>query len=270
MKKALTFIIPVRHPENAKDWNRLKQNLSATVRSIANQTDPDWKAVIAANQGADLPKLPSGFDVAWVDFPANPLYEQGSANKEDFYEAVRADKGRRILAAMLHAGEMSHVMLVDDDDFVSSRLTAFVKEHPEKYGWYIRDGYLWTEGANLLFIHGDFSHLCGSSHIIRADLYKLPSRFEDADENFIRKMLGSHMFIHEHLNASGTPLEPLPFLGAIYRVGHPGAHSKSQGIFQQFIFRQSNLRNLNELKHHLHSLRLITPAIRKEFFGVSS
>ena len=78
MKKALTFVIPVRHQDNARDWGKLKSNLTATVKSIASQESTDWKAIIVANRGADLPALPAGFDVKWVDFASNPLHEQGS------------------------------------------------------------------------------------------------------------------------------------------------------------------------------------------------
>jgi hypothetical protein len=54
----LTFVVPVRHPESAKEWGRLKANLAQTVRSIAAQDVGGWKAVIAANAGLDLPALP--------------------------------------------------------------------------------------------------------------------------------------------------------------------------------------------------------------------
>ncbi len=83
------------------------------------------------------------------------------------YEAIRADKGRRVLAGMLQAGAMGHVMIVDDDDFVSCRLAGFVAANLAETGWYLKHGYVWTEGSRLLFRHDDFSHLCGTSHIIR-------------------------------------------------------------------------------------------------------
>ena len=35
----ITFIIPVRHQANAKDWTRLKGNLQQTAISIAAQTN---------------------------------------------------------------------------------------------------------------------------------------------------------------------------------------------------------------------------------------
>ncbi|MGO7360364.1 galactosyl transferase, partial [Rhizobium ruizarguesonis] len=42
----VTFIIPVRHQENARDWSRLKANLTQTVASISKQTNGDWRGII--------------------------------------------------------------------------------------------------------------------------------------------------------------------------------------------------------------------------------
>ena len=89
----LTFIVPVRHQQNARDWTELKSHLAQTLRSLAAQTAANWHAVVIANHGADLPALPAGVVVVRVDFPPNPLHERGTADEETFYEAVRLDKG---------------------------------------------------------------------------------------------------------------------------------------------------------------------------------
>ena len=46
MNTILTFIIPIRHPDNASNWSELKKNLAQTIRSIAGQTHPSWKCVL--------------------------------------------------------------------------------------------------------------------------------------------------------------------------------------------------------------------------------
>jgi hypothetical protein len=90
----VTFIIPVRHPDNARDWSRLKANLAQTVASISNQTSDDWRGIIVANEGADLPDLPERFCVERVTFPPNDMHERGKASIEAFRDAFRADKVR--------------------------------------------------------------------------------------------------------------------------------------------------------------------------------
>ncbi len=263
----LSFVIPVRHPDNASDWERLKQNLRQTVRSISQQDSDQWKAVIVANHGADIPDLPPRFEVARVDFPPNRLHEQGAADKEEFYEAFRGDKGRRVLAGMLHARGAGHLMIVDDDDFVSRRLASFVAANRAANGWYFRTGYVWGDDGALLYRHSDFSHLCGTSHIVRADLFGLPASLEAAEETYIRKMLGSHISIRDHLASAGAPLAPLPFVGAVYRTGHAQAHSRSRGVLREFLLRKSVLARPWTLAGRLARMQLKTPAIEREFFG---
>ena len=264
----LTFIIPVRHQENSKDWSRLRSNLEQTIRSIAAQDCDAWRAIIVANHGADLPEVPAGFSVARVDFPPNRMHEQGDATKEEFFKAFRRDKGRRVLAGLLHAGELSHVMIVDDDDFVSRRLASFVSQNGSANGWFLREGYVWSDGGRLLYLFSDFSRLCGTSHIVRADLYQIPKHFDDAQEDFIQEMLGSHIFLHDRLDRSGTPLAPLPFVGAVYRIGHPGAHSRSKGIIGQFFIKKALLKRPHELIKRIFRVKSLNADVTQEFFGV--
>jgi hypothetical protein len=267
MKNVLTFVIPVRHQENARNWSRLSENLKQTIASIANQDIAGWKAVIVANFGAALPEIPEKFEIKRVDFPPNRLHERGNATQEEFHEAVRADKGRRVLAGMLHAGEMGHVMIVDDDDFVSRRLTAFVAANRNMNGWYIKHGYVWAEGTKLLYRLRNFSEVCGTSLIVRADLYNLPKSIEAADETYIRRMLGSHIQIKDILSKANAPLSPLPFNGAVYRTGHAESHSQSSAILKQYFFNNAAIRQPHRTLARALRLRLKTSQMNREFFG---
>lgn len=268
MQNIITFIIPVRHPENARDWGKQKRNLTATVGSIANQSEAGWRAVIVANHGSDLPELPAGFEVKWVDFPPNRCYEKDRNDLAKVNEAVRLDKGRRILAGLLHArSNMGYAMVVDDDDFISRDLTAYIRQHPGTFGWFVKDGYVWTDGGHWLFLHDDFSNLCGSSHIIRSDLLDLPQSLESASEEYIKNVLGSHLYIHGLLSERGTPLVPLPFPGAVYRAASAESHSQSSGILRHFFFKRSVLANPLLLLRRLTRVRSKSMAMERQFFG---
>ncbi len=263
----LTFIIPLRHPENSPDWPALKRRLAQTIRSIAGQDDVRWRAIIVANEGSDLPALPSNFELRQVRFPPNPMFERGENDLEVFRDSVRLDKGRRVLAGILEADRNGYTMVVDDDDFVSSQLTSYVAARGGENGWYVRDGYVWSDGGRLIYAYADFSQFCGTSHIIRTILYELPASVEEAHPDYIRKIFGSHVFIREYLSARGAPLKPLPFMGAIYRVGHPGAHSKSSGLVKQVFFNRELLRNPLQLAARFSRLRLLDESVRRQFWG---
>jgi glycosyltransferase involved in cell wall biosynthesis len=261
----ITFIIPIRHQLNAKNWSELRANLTQTVKSIANQDFDGWRAIIVANHGADLPPLPPGFTVERVDFPPNRLHEQGNADKQSFYDAFRIDKGRRVLAGMLRAKPSDYFMIVDDDDFVSNRLSRFVAENEGENGWYIREGYVWRSNARITYLHQDFANSCGTSHIVRADLYELPGKLEHYSDDNIKNMLGSHVFIAKYLKERGAPLAPLPFPGAVYRIGHVGAHSRSRGLIRTFLFNRANLKSLVSAIKSVMQFRRLTSAIREDF-----
>lgn len=271
MSTILTFIIPVRHPENARDWGEVKRKLSQTVKSIAAQDNEKWKAVIVANTGSDLPcDLPPGFSVAHVDFPPNPIFELGQNDVSVFLDAVLLDKGRRVLAGMLHAGATDYLMVVDDDDFISKRITGYVEAHKGSNGWYFREGYIWTDGGKLACPYRDFSTICGTSHIIRKDLFALPACFEDAGPDYIRQMMGSHMFIKDKLAARGFPLEPLPFCGAVYRMGYAGSHSRSRTMMRHVFVNRRIFREPLETLRRLFFLKRINQAFKYEFWGAKA
>ena len=263
----LTFIIPVRHQDNARDWSLLKANLVQTVASISNQTNDDWRGIIVANEGADLPDLPERFSVERVTFPPNNLHEIDKADLEAVYDAFRADKGRRVLKGMLAARDSRFFMIVDDDDFVSARIVQHVSENPDANGWTIDRGYIWDDGGKLLLGHNEFNHICGTSLIVRADNYDLPERFEDASLDWIKSMLGSHVRIADILAGRGTPLAPLPFHGAVYRVAHGGSHSKAPSLLVKYFLSWEAFKRPRRLLRNLGKLRLVGDTAKREFFG---
>ena len=263
----VTFVIPVRHQDNARDWSRLKTNLTQTIASISNQTNHDWRGIIVANEGADLPDLPERFDVERVTFPPNDMHERGEAREEDFHDAFRVDKGRRVLMGMLRAQDSRFFMIVDDDDFVSARIVQHASENPHANGWTIDRGFIWDDGGRLLLAHDDFNHLCGTSLIVRSDLYGLPQRFEDASPDWVKSMLGSHIRIAEILAEHGTPLETLPFRGAVYRVAHGASHSKTPSFLTKYFLNWAALRRPSRTLRNLTKLRLVGETAKREFFG---
>ena len=264
----VTFVIPVRHQSNAKDWQALKARLSVTLASIAAQTSDDWEGIVVANRGADLPEMPKGFRAELVDFPPNALHDRdGVKDLEPYYDATRMDKGRRILTGMLAGRDSRYFMVVDDDDLVSRDIVEYVSRHDGANGWAISHGYVWTEGGRLLFGHDNFHRICGSSHIIRSDLYELPESLEAADADWLKARVGSHIRHVGTLAERGTPLAYLPFVGAIYRVGHGGSVSRSRGILRKHVVTRATLKRPDQLVRNLLKLRWLSSGIRQQFFG---
>ena len=263
----LTFIVPVRHPQNARSWARVKHVLEQTAASIASQDSDAWRAVVVANAGSDLPPLPGRFSVAWVDFPANSLHELQRSDvgtNAVKYEAFKYDKGQRVLAGLLHAPHSDHYMVVDDDDFVSSRLAGFVARHPHVRGWYIDRGYCWSEGSRWVLTQSALHKICGTTHILHRDLMKIPDTAARATPEHVR-WLGQHARTTEDCLAAGSPLQPLPFAGSVYRVGHGNALSLSRAVWRSFFLRKDVLLRPHVLVRNTLRLRRLTSAVSGEF-----
>lgn len=266
MEPVISFVIPVRHQDNAADWPALKRRLAETIRSISGQRNPNWQGVVVANHGADLPDLPDGFRVEWVAFQPNAKHDITAFNREEVYESFSLDKGRRVLSGMLACLPTRYFMIVDDDDLVSARLVDHAADNDGVAGWKIDKGWVWSEGR-VFVPHDRFNSCCGTSLIIRSDLYALPASVAEASEDYVKSFLGSHVRIGPILADKGTPLAFLPFRGAVYRVGHAGAHSHSPHVLRSQIFNLKMLRYPRTLLRNLLGLRWMRAGMEAEFFG---
>lgn len=265
MSGSLTFVIPVRHYDSVSDWNGVCDRLEITLHSIAAQTSDNWQCIVVANRGSSLPPLPAQVSVEWVDLPLTIL-PSPAQDREAYHHAIRLEKGNRVLAGMMAAPRDGFAMVVDYDDLVSRHLAELVKNNPQANGWYFDSGWIF-DGSRVIFRQSKhFNHLCGTSHLIRTDLYQLPDRIEDASPDYIRRYMGSHRFIAEDLAARGAPLEPLPLTGAIYRIGYRGNTSGNSTILKQRILRRGNL-NPRELWRTVSNLSLLDNEIQRNYFA---
>ena len=263
MTARLVFVIPVRHHHSVADWTVVQRNLAATLQSVSAQTTTNWECIVVANTGALLPTMPAGCTVCRVDLPL-PQMPDRTRDLEAYYDAVRHDKGLRLYHGVRDISPDHHVMVVDFDDFVSCRLARMVAASPDAPGWSVNRGYVWS-GGNLLYLHRDFHRLCGTSHIVRRDLYGTLERDGRPDMSAIKRWLGSHIFIHDDLARAGTPLMPLPFPGAVYRIGNPISTSGTGRLLAAMIPPRSILTQPHRALSRLRHFRRVTDVIRREF-----
>lgn len=220
----LHFVIPIRHPSSVRDPLSQYDVLNQTVRSIANQQEPNWTGWIVANPGQRLPSIPPKFNVLSVDLPVEATL-LSARTREQHWAAVRLDKGRRVLQAVRQMPRDDVFMVVDDDDLVSRRLSAFIGSVAVKSGFYIGEGYAWQDGNPLLEPIKDFHRRCGTSLLIRVGFSLLHAPgFGAGDESTISE-LGSHHLIVDRAIREGVDLEPLPFPGAVYRISSANSDS---------------------------------------------
>lgn len=208
----LCFVIALKSKAVSKNWERVSTLFENTLASAYRQIDPDFKIVVVCHE---TPQLSKRFDerveIINVDFPppeqiTTPLTMQ--------------DKWRKLAIAMIRVGEINpnFVMIMDADDLVSNRLSQFVNSRKLENGWMLRHGYSYSYGSKWIHCNEHFS--CGSDAIVNSRLVKFP---KDLNEQSIQDCIllrWGHTIISEKLAEQGTPLSPLPFLGAVQVVNH--------------------------------------------------
>ncbi|MEE4207725.1 MAG: hypothetical protein V2I43_00480 [Parvularcula sp.] len=273
----IDFVIPVRHPSMVKDKGLQLDIMAQTFASLAAQTADGWSAIVVANKGDVLPELPLGFRVEWVDYPPAAGYDDVDS-LNDYYAAVRQDKGRRVLAAARTIDPRDYMMVVDDDDLLSNRLVDFVRRQPERNGWVINLGYAWVAEQNMLRKVNDFHTSCGTSLIIRADFFRFAEQTPGEEDDAAIEELGSHKIVVKRASAAGTPFEFIPFPAGIYRYNHPNATQreiKERGLKSRWAILGPLRRIARRMRRNLRGSPAptqsgsvpITQEIREEFFG---
>ncbi|WP_392533219.1 glycosyltransferase family A protein [Nostoc sp. C117] len=206
----LVFLIPIKSPKIATSWTELSKMFERCLRSVCNQTSSKFQVIVICHEIPDINFHHPQVKYIKVDFPI-----PGSTLSEKM-----VDKRKKLAVGLLAARELkpTHIMPVDADDCISKRIASYVAENPESNGWYIDIGYEYEEGSSKIIVHKkQFYRLCGTSNIINYRLFSLPEKVV-GDEPLTGHddFLEGHPLAKRYLAAQGTPLEPLPFPGAIY------------------------------------------------------
>lgn len=244
----LLFIVPLQSPAASADWKFVSQLAERCLRSLASQSCPAFHIVLVCNEAPQTSFTHPALTVIEEDFPIPARGNQ---------EARMDDKWRKIKRGLVFARSLApnHVMCVDADDCLSSRLAKLVQENPQCHGWRFETGYMHDEGSRWLFRRDNFHQYCASSSIVRCGDEDFPRDMEEPDERFCILKSG-HIGIVQGMRERGTPLEILPFVGTIYITATGENHSgfSLRGWRSRRILLQKLLRS-----------RPVTQAVRQEF-----
>ena len=204
------FGIPLRSKETAHNWDKVTDFFNRTLWSVYNQTDPNFKIIMACH---DIPELYHEFDdrVEFIRVHAPIPHTK---------EEMMLDKGYKVHTIGMRIREYGggFTMMVDADDIQSNRIAEYVNKHPNENGFLSHNGYYWHVGDDYLKKGHKFPN--GSSTIVKYSVDDLPSEYydkmvpsENTNPHIIRKKHGDIPKICDEL---GRPLSPLPFIASIY------------------------------------------------------
>ena len=107
------FLIALKSRSASQDWRLTTKLLSQTLASIQNQTNPNYKIVVACNQKPDISAT-----VDWV------ITDNDSPDlSADFYLKEK-DRAKKLLIGYEYAKKYNpdYLMPVDADDFVNQNI----------------------------------------------------------------------------------------------------------------------------------------------------
>lgn len=170
MAADFAFCIPLIGKDKAIDWQRVLDNLQATLQSILNQLDENFVVYLATNDEIDLPEMKDQRVVPLrVSETLLPSFHQLNYGKSNVDAAAK----RVEMTSKAYAEGIKHVMYCDADDLVSNTLVKYVRATRHPVGYAIHHGYVFDcqSGRYLpcpsaaIPVEG-FDRFCGSSIIL--------------------------------------------------------------------------------------------------------
>lgn len=248
----LVFIVPLKSKAASMSWAKTSQLAEQCLRSACQQTCSAFHVILVCHDQPEIQFEHPNLTYLTASFPP-PDCTLGTA--EDILNRKRTDKGRKQLQGLVaaQAFEPTHTMLLDADDRVSNQLAPWVQQNPEALGWFFEQGYRYKPGNQWIYKKfKKFHTMCGSCNILRNDLNQIPAEPEYNRGYGYYSLYIDHGKVRDRLAAAGTPLQPLPFLGAVYMV-----QTGENIYFEASRMYQGIGKYIN--------YRWVTPALRAEF-----
>ena len=252
----LVFVIPLKSKQISRSWELTEKLFERTIKSVCNQTSSKFRVIVTCHEIPSVKFSHPFIEYFQVNYPLNL-----NLQNQELKKLKESDKVRKVITGLAYAQnyQPSHIMIVDADDCVSKHLAKFVEKNPNKNGWFLNKGYLYTEGSNFLFKkRNNFNHWCGTSNIFRANLYYFPKDLNLACSKSCLKYYHPHQQLAQIFSNNKTPIEPLPFSGAIYSVCHGDNLSDFTNVMHPKNF-------LPFAKQVVLNYRPLTQVIRREF-----
>ena len=266
----ICFVVALRSRQSTDKWSQVLNDFNNTLRSIFNQTCPDFQVYVGCNE---IPELEDEYDerlhFVTADLPIPNTWEEKCRDRS-WKLCLCAKKIREEYQDLLASDNGIYIFPVDADDFVNCRIAEYVANHPDANGFKSANGYKWIKGSFKMEITPYFG---GSMNIMKMYKDDLPAELPEQSLCFDKETaikLTERYPIRwydievEHKFAElGRPLERLPFKSTVYVLGtganisNSDPHNLNNGKeFHPIAF----LRSINPLSH-----RKVTTEIKKEF-----
>jgi hypothetical protein len=272
------FLVPFASRKVKPKWEIACAHLRQTLRSIQNSSNGNYCVVVAGHEAPDFDVcFDSRFQFLSLNHPV--------LSHENYHVSLVRDKLTKIAAAWEYAKQTwnpSYVMKLDADDFISSKLIAWLDNKGGEAGYLMKHGWVWHSGSRFIERTEYLDRVCGSCLIIRSDLADRNGPFltemegvpfDEASSTFaatdhyslvpgsgISTLLlnDSHQRCAAQFAYLGHELATIPFDAVVYRTGNPDSSSRFGGFWRPKC-------TVRMLVGRIRRTRFITQTLREEF-----
>jgi hypothetical protein len=255
--------------------------------SLLAQTHPDFRIIVVCHEIPEIPQLKHPKIHA-----LSVSFSPPARNNDE----MCADKVLKLTAGITVALERGtdYVMFADGDDLVSNRIADFVAQRPGGNGWFSNSEFFHRYGGTLVRRYDLPSDHAGPNVIVRAEALRFADASDTSEfwrgavssidnERYIQALVSrgprvntlaaiGHTKYLALLESEGCSLQPLPFVASIVILNPDstsnvsgGEGSAVDGALQRHPLWRKKLSRIKQVVRAAHTLRLLTPAMRKEF-----
>ena len=279
-QKNIIFAIALRSKGSTDNWESVVDNFNNTLKSIFNQTDPNFLVYVGCNE---IPELYDAYDERLHFFQVNnPVPKEWVEMARDKYwkYLVVAHQIREYLFATNDPQKGIFVLPMDADDYVHNKICWYVGENYDANGYVSEYGYVYYQGENGLLKYNQMNTLCGSCNIIKMYPDDLPEELPPNDLCFDKETAGvlndrypirwDHHVMVEKYRELGKKFSVLPFPSTIYYLGngdnisaiYSAEHASKQTIKDRIRGIASKIKHYPERRKNT---KKITSEIRETY-----
>jgi len=208
-----SFAIPLKSKMVSNDWGTVLRMLSRTLRSILNQTNPNFKVFVGCHELPDVQELRDPrIEVLQAKFDP-PLY------RAEFM--VDKHRKRELIAARWRDFGGGYMMSVDADDLVSNRVVEYVMTQSERRGFLVTKGYDFNESTKKINRAPRFYRICGTNCVINWHRDELPAQPFQREYVLFRESINhGNVGTVGFFARRGEAFAPIPFPAVMYVRSH--------------------------------------------------
>ncbi|WP_020408717.1 glycosyltransferase family A protein [Hahella ganghwensis] len=224
------FLLSLKHPETANNYQRVEELLELTLRSICGQSCAEFRVVVVCNKVPQINFSDDRVHFHVVDYPAVSK-SGGKLDKEEKF----TDKGTKYMSGLLFAKQFApkYVYIFDSDDWVNRNLVSYMKSAPDYPLWCVDKGYFVNFESKEYKKRSGLLRYCGSTFIYDYNFLMREANVQGAiDEkssqkelieatshHFIVKLLSNHTINYVYFKDKGIVAKPIPLRTACWIQG---------------------------------------------------